>query len=256
MENPMYLKRLIFAQADVILSIAMAFSGPVHAKTLPAPFDKAAISTAVANIAAELRAAYVFPDKGNRAAEAIERAFSAKAYDGVADPGQFAKRITADLQSVTSDDHIRVFYGFPSPSRAAPSPPNDAGFERVDRLKGNVGYIRLARFVPPEIFEDAADNAMRLVADTDALISLGFYQFHGGDRALAGRTFEALASVTDDPLDRDLAARYQQEIERRGRGTPGPDDSTPALVLDEDDAAIGRFLSTMSVADVAALPIR
>lgn len=166
----MYLKRLIFAQADVILSIAMAFSGPVHAKTLPAPFDKAAISTAVANIAAELRAAYVFPDKGNRAAEAIERAFSAKAYDGVADPGQFAKRITADLQSVTSDDHIRVFYGFPSPSRAAPSPPNDAGFERVDRLKGNVGYIRLARFVPPEIFEDAADNAMRLVADTDALI--------------------------------------------------------------------------------------
>lgn len=75
--------------------------------------------------------------------------------------------MTADLQSATSDSHIRVFWGLPSPAQSAP---NDAGFERVDRLKGNIGHIRLTRVVPPQIFKDAADNAMRLVADTDALI--------------------------------------------------------------------------------------
>ncbi|WP_457798625.1 S41 family peptidase [Methylocystis sp. S23] len=160
----------------MIFATAMAFSRPAHPEEAPrivtqAPsFDKVAINQAVEKIAAELRGAYVFPEKGSQAAEAIEKTLAAKAYDGVADAGQFAQRITADLQSLTGDDHIRVFNGFPSPAQAAPPPANNAGFERVDRLRGNIGYIRFSRFVPPEIFRDAADNAMRLVASTDALI--------------------------------------------------------------------------------------
>lgn len=172
----MQLNLLPFLKACMVLAIAIVFSQPVHAEDAPGaatqapPFDNVAISQAVGKITAEIRAGYVFPDKGNRAAEAIEKALAANAYDGITNPGQFAQRITADLQSITSDGHLRVVYGLPSSIQSAPPPPNDAGFERVDRLKGNIGYIRFIRFVPPEIFRDAADNAMRLIEDTDALI--------------------------------------------------------------------------------------
>lgn len=155
-----------------IATLAIACSRPAFAgdTTQALSLDDATIHRTVAKIAAELRAAYVFPEKGQLAAEAIEKSLATKTYDGVADPGELARRITADLQSVTSDPHVRVLHGLPSPSQLAPPPPSDAGFERVDRLKGNIGYIRLSRFVPPQIFADAADRAMRLVANTEALV--------------------------------------------------------------------------------------
>jgi C-terminal processing protease CtpA/Prc len=40
----------------------------------------------------------------------------------------------------------------------------------VKRLEGNIGYLRLARFVPPDVFNPAADKAMRSLADTTVLI--------------------------------------------------------------------------------------
>ncbi len=52
----------------------------------------------------------------------------------------------------------------------ASCPPTNGGFARVDRLKGNIGYIRLLNFPMPAIFDPAADEAMRDVAGTDALI--------------------------------------------------------------------------------------
>lgn len=165
-----------FPKACMIAAIALVLSRLAHAANapgaaLPPPvFDNAAIHQAVGKIAAEFRAVYVYPEKASRAAEAIEKALAAKAYDGVADQEEFAKRMTADLRSMTGDDHVSVLYGLRPQTQAAAPPPNNAGFERVDRLKGNIGYIRFGRFVPPAIFNDAADDAMRLVADTDALI--------------------------------------------------------------------------------------
>ena len=40
----------------------------------------------------------------------------------------------------------------------------------MKRLDGNIGYIHLTRFVPPEVFNPAADQAMRSLSDTAALI--------------------------------------------------------------------------------------
>lgn len=40
----------------------------------------------------------------------------------------------------------------------------------MKRLDGNIGYAHLARFVPPDVFNPAADDTMRSVSDTAALI--------------------------------------------------------------------------------------
>ena len=73
---------------------------------------------------------------------------------------------------------MRVFFNAgprPAPpagaSPAAPLPRANAGFPRVDRLKGNIGYIKLQGF-PPSAgpFAAVANQAMADLAGTDALI--------------------------------------------------------------------------------------
>ncbi len=95
-------------------------------------------------------------------------------------------------------------------------------------------------------------------ADSDALFLLGFYRFHGGEPAEAGRSFEALRSVSSDPLDRELAGLYLAEIERRSgaeavAGMPG---RVIPVALEEDDAAVQSFLSSLSPESALGLPIR
>ncbi|WP_440983742.1 S41 family peptidase [Shinella sumterensis] len=131
--------------------------------------DHGTVGKLIGGIAVQLREGYVFPDKGMQAADALEKAYNENAYTGLTDPAQFALRLTEQLRAITNDSHLRVIYGSPFRNQPPPGTPQDAGFE-VKRLNGNVGYIRLARFVPPEAFNPAADSAMREVSDTAALI--------------------------------------------------------------------------------------
>ncbi|MBN8944981.1 MAG: S41 family peptidase [Rhizobiales bacterium] len=131
--------------------------------------DQLAIRTVIGGIAAELHEGYVFPDLGVQAADALEKALRDNAYAGVTDPAQFALQLTEQLRAITKDSHMRVIFGSPFRNQPPPTAPKDAGFE-VRRLDGNVGYIHLARFVPPEVFNPAADDAMRNLSDTAALI--------------------------------------------------------------------------------------
>jgi len=131
--------------------------------------DQTTVRKAIGGIATELREGYVFPDMGAQAADALEKALGARAYAGVTDPAQFAQQLTEQLRAITRDSHMRVIFGSPFRNQPPPAAPQDAGFE-VRRLDGNIGYIRLVRFVPPEVFNPAADDAMRNLSDTAALI--------------------------------------------------------------------------------------
>ena len=51
----------------------------------------------IGQIAAQMRLGFLFPDKGHRAADAIERALAFNAYSGITDPSQFAQRVTIEL---------------------------------------------------------------------------------------------------------------------------------------------------------------
>ncbi|WP_051948810.1 S41 family peptidase [Methylosinus sp. PW1] len=137
-------------------------------------FGDDAIRQIVERAATEIRVAYVDPDKGESAARTIENAAAAGDYAAIETPEQLASRLTSDLQAVVPDAHLRVIRlprPIPDGLRApASQPASRSGFERVDRLKGNIGYVRLARFIPLASFKEPANSAMRLLADVDALI--------------------------------------------------------------------------------------
>ena len=44
------------------------------------------------------------------------------------------------------------------------------GFEKVERLAGNVGYLDLRGFLPPQVMGDTAAAAMNFLANVDAVI--------------------------------------------------------------------------------------
>lgn len=124
------------------------------------------ISKVINAIAVELREAYVFRDKGRQAADALEKSLAAGAYADVTDPAQLAVQITNQLQVVTGDSHMRMVFGSPF---AGQQPIAGKGFE-AKLLDGNIGYLRLAKFVPPDEFMPMADQAMRSLAKTRALL--------------------------------------------------------------------------------------
>lgn len=148
-------------------SMASAEGAPDTAQSVL--LDQTTVRNVIDGIAVKLREDYVFPDKGVQAAGALEKALAENAYAGVTDPSKFAEQLTGQLRAITKDSHMRVIFGSPFRNQPPPATPQDAGFE-LKRLDGNIGYIYLARFVPPDVFNPAADDAMRSLSDTAALI--------------------------------------------------------------------------------------
>ena len=147
-------------------------AGHAWAQTLP-PLEKSEKQAVVERAGNLIVENYIFPDRAAQAKAKIADTMAAGDYDGINDASAFAARLTADLQSVTHDKHLRVFArgaaAAPPPAVQA-QPMTNAGFERADRLKGNIGYIKLRFFPAPFVFALAADQAMTALAGTDALI--------------------------------------------------------------------------------------
>jgi tetratricopeptide (TPR) repeat protein len=165
--------------AALLLVLAASAARAQEAAPLTAEDRRAA----VARIAELLEARYVFEDVGVAAGRHVQGQLEAGAYDALADAQAFAERLTADLQGVAHDRHLRV--------RVRPAPPaggeredpdaliaaqlrqiraENYGFARVERLEGNVGYLDLRGFGPLELVRPTAEAAMRLLAGADAVI--------------------------------------------------------------------------------------
>ena len=106
---------------------------------------------------------YVFPEKGHEMREALNANLALGAYDGLTTNTALSDRLTADLQAISSDKHVRVRYN--EEPRPVVSPEEDAPanlpgwirggaqrqlrLRRVERLPGNVGYLDLRGLLPP-----------------------------------------------------------------------------------------------------------
>src|SRR5688572_11536641 len=130
-----------------------------------------------------MRRAYIFADVAEKMAEAVRRRASLKEYDAMTYPKECAETLTTHHQEVSRDKHLRIVYNpAGQPERGGPPTPEDRaraladerrrnfGFQRVERLDGNVGYIELLGFSGLEEVAEAAVPAMNFVANTDALI--------------------------------------------------------------------------------------
>jgi hypothetical protein len=132
-----------------------------------------------------LNASYVFPETARKMDAAIRARIENKEYESITSAKELARTLTDHLQAVSKDKHLRVFYTHdpvPEPPKDDVPPPAmrermraqgealNYGFEKVDRLEGNVGYIVLRGFHPAEFGGETAAAAMNLVANADALI--------------------------------------------------------------------------------------
>jgi len=59
------------------------------------------------------------------------------------------------------------------------------GFEKIDRLAGNIGYLRVDGFMPTDVGAETAIAAMSFLANTDALIFDLRYSVNGGDPTMS-----------------------------------------------------------------------
>ncbi len=120
---------------------------------------------------------------------------SAGGYKTVSDPAAFAKQLHEDANAVLKDAHFRIgFSPTKLPERTESATPSqaevdariqqiretNAGYERVERLTGNIGYMELRQFAQADYVARPAASAFDFVADTSALI-IDLRRNGGGD---------------------------------------------------------------------------
>src|SRR5262245_6966003 len=149
--------------------------------------------TIIDDVLQKLHAHYIFPTVAQQIESAIRAKIEAGAYDDITTARSLCERLTEDLQAASRDKHLRMFYS-PTPQPTEPGPPTpeqieeyrsfaatrNFGFECVERLAGNIGYLDLRGFFPPAFGGETAVAAMNLLAHTNALI-VDLRENDGGD---------------------------------------------------------------------------
>lgn len=182
----MNVRRLLTLLGLVALAVP-----PAAAQAPPPPdppdmtLDAATRRAVVDTLAERIDRLYVFPDKGRETAKALRKRLAGREYDRITSAREFSDSLTSHLQAATRDLHLRVGYRHePVPPMRDDGPPPEAemqrmrqmarrtnhGFERVERLPGNVGYLDLRQFAGSAEAQSTAVAAMNFLGNTDALI--------------------------------------------------------------------------------------
>src|SRR5688572_18805765 len=149
------------------------------------PIDAATRVAVIDTLMKELNDSYVFPDVAKKMEIEIRARVTAKEYDSITSSREFAQKLTADLQSVSKDKHLRVRYSHdvlpvrnerrePSESEIAQNKWHNRrvnfGVEKVERLNGNIGYVDLRGFNDHDAGAETVAAAMAFLQHTEALI--------------------------------------------------------------------------------------
>ena len=179
----------VLPAAAFLLAAIPASTQPVQGPRHPEPdmpVAAAARAEVIDNVIRELKKSYVFPKVADEIETALRDRVKNKEYDKIESSSAFASTLTEHLQAVSHDKHMRVRY------RAEPIPQDDGeergptpqeieamraqgravnfGFEKLERLSGNVGYLDLRGFQNPQFAGDTAAAAMNFLSNSDALI--------------------------------------------------------------------------------------
>jgi len=147
------------------------------------PFVKATAEESVEVLATKLDDNFVFPEKGKAYAAMLRANLAAGKYASFADAQAFADAVTADLQAVHKDGHLRV-HVVPPDAREGPGdeaeqerlgPPPGSGVAKSGWIADGVAYIRFDLFPGNEdtlrdlrAFLDSHKDAKSLIIDARA----------------------------------------------------------------------------------------
>lgn len=171
--------------------IAISIGSTVSAQALVAdtvtPVSASELSAIVDGIAARMRSTYVDSATGQAMADTIVRRQGRGAYASIRAPLAMADSITAELRSVSHDEHVRVRYrpfGTVVPATIDDSAArakrrelylrdvkwDNYGFDEVRAYPASVGYLRFHEFTDPRYAGAKLASAMDYLRDSRALI--------------------------------------------------------------------------------------
>ncbi len=150
-------------------------------------FDRQAIKAIVDQVAQLVSDNYVFKDSGRKMAEFIRRQFKENAYGQAKTLDEFTKMLTNDLRSIENDAHLGLvdMSRFGSGGARAEELRKEFdrkrltfrnyGFQKIDRLPGNIGCIELDELAYVEMDGEnfggeSAHAALLLISNCSAVI--------------------------------------------------------------------------------------
>ncbi|MDQ6829983.1 MAG: S41 family peptidase [Gemmatimonadota bacterium] len=187
--------------------------------------DAAERARAIEGAIASLNEFYVFPDIAKKMADAVRAKQKHGDYDAVTDGDAFAEMLTNDFRSVSHDRHLGVnFSAAKLPERQPNQNPNpgpspqyrrqmeraNCGFEKVEILTGNVGYLKFGFFADTAVCAPTATAAMNFLGNVDALI-VDLRQNGGGSPPMVAYVSSYL--FTDRTHLNDLWTRKENSTE-------------------------------------------
>jgi hypothetical protein len=150
-----------------------------------AALDKKTKAAIIDSVRFHFDKTYVFPDVAEKMGKALSKNLKKGEYDGLDDLDAFARKLTEDMVGISGDRHIWVLPASEEEIRIArqdePTDEDDTmqrlrdaytnfGFERVERLDNNIGYLKFNRFAPAEEAGDIAVAALNFLANSYAII--------------------------------------------------------------------------------------
>lgn len=128
---------------------------------------------------------YVFPDVAEKMNKYVRKQLKDGKYDTLNTVAAFARVLTDDLREICNDRHLGVafmpdeyFEGVEADTvtderrerQLKESQYDNFGFYKIERLKGNIGYLDFRRFASAEYAGQTAIAAMNFLAYSDAII--------------------------------------------------------------------------------------
>lgn len=130
---------------------------------------------------------YVSADVARRLEAGLRQRLQNGDYDKITSAFDLMDALDGHMQEISKDKHLALAYThqpqpFPLAKDFSPETPQEKeegrraaraknfGFEKVQRLPGNIGYLEMNSFVRPEFSGETARGVMDFLANTDALI--------------------------------------------------------------------------------------
>jgi hypothetical protein len=172
--------------------VSFSWSGSIQQSSL----DKSTKTAIIDWICLKMNEIYVFPDVAKKMEEHIKSKLKNGDYDSISDPRVFARRLRSDLVAISHDRHFNVMYA-PEPSlrMERPDPEEEKKteeqrirqlkydnyhFKKVERMDGNVGYLRFDGFASTLYAGDTAVSALQFLKNCDAILIDLRYNGGGG----------------------------------------------------------------------------